>query len=170
MSSRMKTYMEWLGVSFGIVALLSGCAPLSKSDCDPSVERDALTKSRCLWVGKQYDQRAQDLQLTLEEQKKINADLKASLQALQKQKDQISSELQKETQDYTALNNQVNAVLANLKAKSAQNAKLRQSIQSIEAQLAKVDQTKDSPSTLEKRAELDELKRRLTELQAQVGG
>lgn len=146
---------------------LPGCAPLTKADCDPSIDQNVITKARCMHL---YNERSQDLELTLEEQQKANADLKQALEAVQAEAQKTTAELQQKQQDYTKLNTAVNAMLANLKTKSAQNAKLQRSIKAVEAQLAAVNKAKDSQSALEKRTELDELQRRLTELQAEVGG
>ena len=154
-------------VLLAAMAALCGCAPLTKADCDPAIDQNVITKTRCMHL---YNERSQDLQLTLQEQQRANADLKQALEAVQAEAQKTTAELQQKQQDYTKINAAVNTVLANLKAKSSQNAKLQQSVKAVEAQLAAVNKTKDSPSTLEKRAELDELKRRLAELQAQVGG
>ena len=154
-------------VLLAATAALSGCAPLTKADCDPAIDQNVITKTRCMHL---YNERSQDLQLTLQEQQRANANLKQALEAVQAEAQKTTAELQQKQQDYTKLNAAVNAVLANLKAKSAKNAKLQQSVKAVEAQLAAVNKAKDSPSTLEKRAELNALKQRLAELQAQVGG
>ncbi len=161
------TCARWLSLAgFLLVAALPGCAPLSKADCDPAIDQNAITKARCMHL---YKQRSQELQLTLEEQRALNADLKKALEAVQREAQQTTAELQQKQQDYTKLNTAVTALLARVKSKSAQSAKLQQSIKSIEAQLAEVNNTQHSPSTLAKRTQLDELKRRLVELQGQVG-
>lgn len=147
-------------------ALLPGCAPLTKADCDPAIEQDAITKMRCMQL---YEQRSEELQLTLAEQRALHADLKKALEAAQKEAQQTTAELQQKQQDYTQLNKAVQALLSRVKSQAAQNERLQQSIRSIEAQLAAVNETQSSPSTLAKRAELDELQRRLVALQQQLG-
>lgn len=151
----------------GLLTIQTGCRTLTKADCDPSIEKDVITKTRCLGL---YEERVGELQLSLEEQKALNADLQTTLAAVQKEQNEIAVEVKNKQQEYAQLNAAVNSLMSKLKAKSAQNTGLKRSINEIEAKLAQVNQPQpDDASTLQKKQQLDELRQQLGALQKELG-
>ncbi|MGQ0697103.1 MAG: hypothetical protein ACT4PZ_02560 [Panacagrimonas sp.] len=151
-----------------LLVLQAGCAKLTKADCDPSKELGAITKTRCL-TGGVYDERVQELELSVEEQAAIKRDLEVTLAAVQKESGEVRTEVQNKKQEYAQLNAAVNSLLARLRTKAANNAGLQKSIREIEAKLAEVNQPQADAGTLQKQAQLDELKQQLAGLQKELG-
>lgn len=154
-------------LSLPLLLMQAGCTALTKADCDPSVEKDAITKTRCLGL---YEERVQDLELTLQEQRELKPLLEATLAAVQKEKDQVRSKLKANQQEYAELNAAVNGLTSKLRTRAAKNTGLQKSIRDIEAQLAQVNQPQaPDAGTLAKQTQLDQLKQQVAELQKELG-
>lgn len=147
--------------------LVAGCA-VTAEQCDPAARNTGFgTKVGCSFHGV-YDQRIQKLELTLEEEKRLNANFRAVYAAVDKEKSEVRGELKRKKADYAALEKAMGALLRDLKSKSAGNQALQKEIAALEQQLVDVT-TGGGTAAVQKQVELDALKARAQQLQKELG-
>lgn len=152
--------------------LMAGCA-VTMEQCDPSLKNAGFgTKLGCSFSGGSfngvYTQRLERLQLTLEEEKRLNANFRAVYAAVDKEKSEVRGELKRKRTDYASLERAMNVLLSDLKAKSAGNQGLQKEIAALEQKLAEVT-TSGGTAAVQKQVELDALKARAQQLEAELG-
>lgn len=152
--------------------LVAGCA-VTMEQCDPTLKNTGFGKKLgCSFSGGSfngiYEKRLEKLQLTLEEEKRLNANFRAVYAAVDKEKSEVRSELKRKKTDYVALEKAMGTLLSDLKAKSAGNQGLQKEIAALQQQLVDVT-TGGGTAAVQKQVELDALKAQAQQLQKELG-
>ncbi len=156
--SRRKTIV----LSGYFVSVVStGCASLN---CDPSVESSIITKAGCEF-GSGYEEREEALKLTLAEEQKFKKSLLEVHAAISQEQKQIGRKREQSQRKFDKLNRSLGKLLAQLKSRSANNVEMQKQIKQTENALSKVN-TETSNSVLKKQAQLDDLQREVSDLEA----
>lgn len=144
---------------------LAGCA-LSPEQCD-STNRDAsiIEKARC---DSAYQTNLHNTQIKVDNATELNEQFKAVYTALEKEKGEVSTELRNNKSEYAALDSALNKLLSSLKEKAAGKTALESEITGLQDELASIN-TSGSSSVIEKKAQLDQLTQRVSDLQQVLG-
>jgi len=154
--------------------LLSGCAS-TPQDCDPS-NQDAgiLNKAGCVYGG-HYEQRIEERQTLLLDAQKTNQLFQATYDSLQQESGTVAADLASQQASLDRAQNQVGALLAELKAAGGGNRQLQQQIAQVESQLQQMQQTMADASAsgsalpvLQQRQQMAELQLQVQDLQASL--
>ncbi|CBL44097.1 conserved hypothetical protein [gamma proteobacterium HdN1] len=150
-----------------VTSLVSGCA-VNPEGCDPT-HRDAsiIEKGRCNWSGA-YQVRSDHLEKVVLDERKTNAMLTDVYNAIEQEKRQSASNLKKTRDQYATVTRALNALLTEVGSKAKGNRAIEKEIADLSQQLEAL-KTQDSPSVLQKQAELDQLKTKVVGLEQQLG-
>ncbi|MEE2729985.1 MAG: hypothetical protein VYA55_04145 [Pseudomonadota bacterium] len=151
-----------LGV-ISAAAVLAACA-IDPSQCNTmNADAGMVTKARCDMHGG-YAHNVQQKQLTLEEEQRLNAMFREVYAAVEKEKSEVLMEYRNKQSEYKQLNTALQNLLGELEKRTDGNKKLEQEIADIKAELLKMESDRD-PVMIEKQAELESLRIRVTELE-----
>ncbi|MFZ4833133.1 hypothetical protein [Rouxiella sp. Mn2063] len=144
------------------IVVLSGCAT-NAADCDPTTgDVSIITKFNCNYSGT-YDKRVESKQQTLSNEQALNTEFKAVYAAIEQEKNQVHGDVASKQATYNALNKSMSNLLAQLKKKSAGQAKYQKQIAELETSLKQ--QNTPSKSVMEKQMELEDLRSQVASLQ-----
>lgn len=147
--------------------LLAGCAS-TVEECDPTTGDVSLIKKfNCKYSGT-YDKRVDMKEQTLAHEKELNTEFKAALAAIEKEKSLVNADLRTQQASQKALNQSMNNLLVQARAKSKNHSDIQARINTIEKQL-KESQNSPEQSTMEKQLELENLKNQVMDLQTDLG-
>lgn len=150
-----------------LVLGLIGCA-VTPSECDPrNANTGFITKFNCNSQGV-YEQRVEQKQRTLQQEQQANQLFRDSYQAIDQQQRAVSQDLATQKRQSAELNRSLNALLADLKRKAANNQKAKKEIAALEQQMKQVNQ-QENASVMQKQVELQKLRNRLSELEGDLG-
>lgn len=146
---------------------LTGCA-VSPTECDPrNADIGFITKFNCNNQGV-YEQRVEQKQRTLQQEQQANQLFRDSYRAIEQQQWAVSQDLATQQRQSAELNRSLNALLADLKRKAANNQKAKKEIAALEQQMKQVNQPQNA-SVMQKQVELQKLRTRLSELEGDLG-
>lgn len=110
--------MKFLPLSLvGMTLLLSGCVT-NPADCDPTTgDVSIITKFNCNYSGT-YDNRIEQKQAILANEKALNTEFRAVLAAIEKEKQQTNASLKSKQASQQALNQSMNNLLNQIRQKT----------------------------------------------------
>ncbi|WIE09586.1 hypothetical protein [Providencia rettgeri] len=150
-------------ITLGSVLVLSGCAT-NVEDCDPTTgDVNIITKFNCKYSGT-YDKRIELKQEKLEHEKVLNNEFKAVFAAIENEKRQVNADLKSQQKSQQALNDSINNLLNQARAKSKNSKSIQNQIYSIDQKM-KENQNAPERSVMQKQLELESLKNQVLDLQ-----
>ena len=151
----------------GISLLLSGCVT-NPADCDPTTgDVSIITKFNCNYSGT-YDNRIEQKQAILANEKALNTEFKAVFAAIEKEKQQTNASLKSKQASQQALNQSMNNLLNQIRQKTKGQNDIQKQINEIDKQM-KSAQNNTSKSVMEKQLELENLQNQVINLQSDLG-
>ncbi|WP_337236323.1 hypothetical protein [Proteus faecis] len=151
----------------GISLLLSGCVT-NPADCDPTTgDVSIITKFNCNYSGT-YDNRIEQKQAILANEKALNTEFKAVFAAIEKEKQQTNASLKSKQASQQALNQSMNNLLNQIRQKTKGQIDIQKQINEIDKQM-KAAQNNPSKSVMEKQLELENLQNQVINLQSDLG-
>lgn len=149
------------------LAALTGCTT-TPADCDPrNADIGFIDKFNCTNQGV-YAQRVEQKQRTLQQEQQANRLFRDSYRAIEQQQWAVSQDLATQQRQSAELNRSLNALLADLRRKAANNQKAKKEIAALEQQMKQVNQQPNA-SVMQKQVELQKLRTRLNELEGDLG-
>lgn len=160
--------MKFLPLSLiGMTLLLSGCVT-NPADCDPTTgDVSIITKFNCNYSGT-YDNRIEQKQAILANEKALNTEFRAVLAAIEKEKQQTNASLKSKQASQQALNQSMNNLLNQIRQKTKGQNDIQKQINEIDRQM-KATQNNPSKSVMQKQLELDNLQNQVLSLQSDLG-
>lgn len=159
---RLMLLLSLMG--FGV----TGCA-VTANDCDPrNADIGFITKFNCTNQGV-YEQRVVQKQQVLQNEQRTNQLFRESYRAIEQQQWAVSNDLAQQQRQAAELNRSLNALLAELKKKSAGNQKMKKELAGLEQQMKSLNQPNTNTSVMQKQVELQKLRTRLSELEGDLG-
>ncbi|MCO7050044.1 MULTISPECIES: hypothetical protein [Morganellaceae] len=160
--------MKFLPLSLvGMTLLLSGCVT-NPADCDPTTgDVSIITKFNCNYSGT-YDNRIEQKQAILANEKALNTEFRAVLAAIEKEKQQTNASLKSKQASQQALNQSINNLLNQIRQKTKGQNDIQKQINEIDRQM-KATQNNPSKSVMQKQLELDNLQNQVLSLQSDLG-
>lgn len=160
--------MKFLTLSLvGMTLLLSGCVT-NPADCDPTTgDVSIITKFNCNYSGT-YDNRIEQKQAILANEKALNTEFRAVLAAIEKEKQQTNASLKSKQASQQALNQSINNLLNQIRQKTKGQNDIQKQINEIDRQM-KATQNNPSKSVMQKQLELDNLQNQVLSLQSDLG-
>lgn len=160
--------MKFLPLSLvGMTLLLSGCVT-NPADCDPTTgDVSIITKFNCNYSGT-YDNRIEQKQAILANEKALNTEFRAVLAAIEKEKQQSNASLKSQQASQQALNQSMNNLLNQIRQKTKGQNDIQKQINEIDRQM-KATQNNPSKSVMQKQLELDNLQNQVLSLQSDLG-
>ncbi|MBG2913901.1 hypothetical protein F9282_18885 [Proteus terrae subsp. cibarius] len=147
--------------------LLSGCVT-NPADCDPTTgDVSIITKFNCNYSGT-YDNRIEQKQAILANEKALNTEFRAVLAAIEKEKQQTNASLKSKQASQQALNQSMNNLLNQIRQKTKGQNDIQKQINEIDRQM-KATQNNPSKSVMQKQLELDNLQNQVLSLQSDLG-
>ncbi|ATN01575.1 hypothetical protein I4899_03915 [Proteus cibarius] len=147
--------------------LLSGCVT-NPADCDPTTgDVSIITKFNCNYSGT-YDNRIEQKQAILANEKALNTEFRAVLAAIEKEKQQTNASLKSKQASQQALNQSINNLLNQIRQKTKGQNDIQKQINEIDRQM-KATQNNPSKSVMQKQLELDNLQNQVLSLQSDLG-
>ena len=151
----------------GISLLLSGCVT-NPADCDPTTgDVSIITKFNCNYSGT-YDNRIEQKQAILANEKALNTEFKAVFAAIEKEKQQTNASLKSKQASQQELNQSMNNLLNKILQKTKGQNHIQKQINEIDKQM-KAAQNNPSKSVMEKQLELENLQNQVINLQSDLG-
>ncbi len=147
--------------------LVTGCANVTVSDCDPAIEHNTITNAGCLFSGK-YGERQANLQLTIEEERGVNESLNQIHTLLDEDRSGVSKSLSTTQAQYSKLNQSLNKLISKISSRSSGNTALQQRIAKLQAKKDKV-LNNPSASGARKQLELNSLYSEVEGLKKELG-
>ena len=145
------------------LATLSACA-IDPSQCNSmNADTDTITKARCDIHGG-YAHNVEQKKLTLQEEQRLNALFREVYAAVEKEKSEVMSEYRSKQTEYAQLNNTLKALLGELEKRTQGNQDLEKQIADLKQELIDMESDTD-PVMLERQAELESLRLRVSELE-----
>ncbi len=160
--------MKFLPLSLvGMTLLLSGCVT-NPADCDPTTgDVSIITKFNCNYSGT-YDNRIEQKQAILANEKALNTEFRAVLAAIEKEKQQTNASLKSKQASQQTLNQSMNNLLNQIRQKTKGQNDIQKQINEIDRQM-KATQNNPSKSVMQKQLELDNLQNQVLSLQSDLG-
>ena len=154
----MKTLLKTTAL-LGAAVLLSACTN-TPEECDPSVELNMFSKAACQFSGS-YDKR-------IEQKEKLVLDAKTENAKFNKtQQKSVNQSIAQKKAQQAKLDQSVGKLTAELKQKAKGRQDLQAEIAEVEKQMKAVNNS--GGSEMEKQAELEQLQRKLSNLQKALG-
>ncbi|MBU4682350.1 hypothetical protein KC222_10020 [Cedecea davisae] len=155
--------MRYLLLLIGAV-LLSGCATDARQ-CDPTTgDVNIITKFNCNYSGT-WDKRVEEKEHTLQHEQAMNKEFNAVYAAIEQEKAKSNASVASKRQTQQNLDRSLNALVAQLKTKTAGKAVAQKQLAALEKSM-KEAQSKPAESVMQKQLELQELQGQLNELQS----
>lgn len=148
-----------------LAVVLAACTT-TPQECDPNVELSIFNKAGCKLSGS-YDKRIEQKEKILLDEQATNRQFREIYANIKAQQEASSKSVAAKQAQQKRLNQSLQALTANLKKKAAGKSKLQADIADVEKQLKNVNNS--SSSELEKQAELERLKKKLSTLQSALG-
>lgn len=151
-----------------LLALSVGACSVTPAECDPrNADIGFITKFNCSSQGV-YDQRVEQKQRTLQQEQQANQLFRDTYRAIEQQQWAVSQDLATQQRQSAELNRSLNALLADLKRRAANNQKAQKEIAGLEQQMKNVNQQQNA-SVMQKQVQLQQLRTRLSELEGDLG-
>ena len=149
----------------GATVLLSACTN-TPEECDPSVELNMFSKAACQFSGS-YDKRIEQKEKLVLDAKKENAKFNKIYADIKAQQKSVTQSIAQKKAQQAKLNQSVDKLTAELKQKAKGRQDLQAEIAEVEKQMKAVNSS--GGSEMEKQAELEQLQRKLSNLQKALG-
>lgn len=119
--------------------------------------------------ARRYAQRVEQKEKILLDERKTNQLFRDTYAALDKERSEVGRELNRQRDEYAALNKAMNALLAELKQKGRNNQRLQNEIAALEKEMAGINRQNDGKAVAQKQYELQKLRTRLASLESDLG-
>ncbi len=153
----------------GVAAVcLIAAASCTTTNCDARAGDPGFFANTACQLSGVYNDQTESLKLELAEAKELNEQLDAALKALDAEAAEVRAEAEAQNFEYEKLNKAMQPLLASLDENAAENAALQAKVDALRADLDALN-AGGSTSSAQKTLQLEELRRKMNLLQAELG-